>query len=582
MNYPRTYRTKPKITIGYVQLLRVVLFIAGTVLITRLFYVQIIRHDYYEAQALAEHIKKFEIPAIRGSIRFTDGTAGSIPVVLNETRYTIYADPQYIADSKMTASKLGPVLGGDQSELQEKLEADSRYVVLAKKMTKEQAERIEALQLKGIGQKEVSTRTYPQGNLAAQLLGFVNDDGDGQYGIEGYLDESLKGQPGQQKAVTDIRGIPLAMDESNIQKAPIPGDNITLTIDIGFQKAVEDTLKSGIERTKALSGSAIIMEADSGKIKAMANYPTYDPSQYDKLSDISVFVNPTIAHTWEPGSVIKPLLVSAAMNEGQINPGSSYFDQGYVQVDDRRITNAFNYGAQTMTVRDILNKSLNTGAVWVLKTLGGGEINLNARTKWYDYLTDSYRFSYLTGIEQSGEVKGYINPPDSGVGLTVRYSNMAFGQGFTITPIQLVAAYGAILNGGTYYQPTLLEKTEQADKVTVNEAKVVAGSVVSKSTSESIKIMIKDALEINYPWIIREGFDLGGKSGTAQVPDGQGGYKPDLYDGTYIGYIGNGGQVKYIMLVKLDEPRTGALASYEAAKVWGELCDKLINTFAFD
>lgn len=581
MHYSTDYQTVKKAKINHVQVLRVFLVLIGAVLIGRLFYIQIIKHDYYEAQALAEHTKKFEINAPRGLIYMEDGTE-TVPVVLNETRYTIYADPQYISDAQATADQLIELIGGDKNDLVEKLSAaNTRYVVLAKKFTKEQAERIDTLELKGIGKKEVHIRTYPQGSLAAQVLGFVNDDGIGQYGIEGYENEALTGEAGLEKAVTDVRGIPLAVSNDNILKQAIAGEDLILTIDLGMQKLAEDTINGAVSRTNAIAGNIIIMEAKTGAIKAMANNPSYDPSRYDQVSDMSLFMNSVVTSVWEPGSVMKPLLLSTALSKGTLTPDTTYWDPGYVQIDDSRITNAFNYGARTTSVRQIINDSLNTGAVFMLKTLGGGEINQQAREAWYDYLINHYRFDKTTGIEQTGETTGYVNPPNEGYGLNVRYSNMAFGQGISMTPIQLVAAYNALLNGGTYLQPTLLASTDENGQLIDQAPIVIAENVISSSTSATVKTMIKDALEYNYPWAVRAGYSLGGKSGTAQVSDGQGGYKENLYKGTYIGYIASSnGDLQYIILVRLDETKTGALASYEACKVWAELTAKFITNFA--
>jgi cell division protein FtsI/penicillin-binding protein 2 len=312
----------------------------------------------------------------------------------------------------------------------------------------------------------------------------------------------------------------------------------------------------------------------------MANYPTYDPSQYDKVSDMEVFKNSIVTNVWEPGSVMKPLLMGAAFDAGTTTPDTQYWEPGYVQVDDSTITNVFSYGARMMTPRDIINYSLNTGAVHVLKTFGGGEINEQARTTWYNYLTNRYLFDEITGIEQTGETTGYINPPNEGYGLNVRYANMAFGQGISITPIQLIGVFNAVINGGTYYQPTLIASTDENGNPIDQQAIVKASGVVSATSSSQVKEMTRNALEYNYPWAVRAGYVLGGKSGTAQVADGQGGYKQNLFNGTYIGYIaGASGDIKYIMMLRLDEPKTGNLASYEACKVWAELANRLIDNF---
>lgn len=555
---------------GRMLLLRYALVLLGLLLVARLFYIQIIRHEYYQAQALGEHVKKYEIPATRGTISFQDGSGGTVPVVLNEKRFLIYADPKYIKDASGTAAKLISILGGDERQLVKNLQSESsRYVVLAKKIPKEQAERIEKLELDGIGQKEVSERTYPQGIMAAQVLGFVNDDGQGQYGIEGYMNDELAGHAGLQKAVTDVRGIPLASSD-NVLKVPDQGDDLSLTLDIGMQRIAEERLKAGVERTNALRGSVVILDAHSGAVRAMANYPSYNPAEYSKVSDQSMYINGAIAYAWEPGSVMKPLLVGSALNEHAVTPQTSYFDAGYVRVDDRTITNAINFGAQTMTVANVLEKSLNTGAVQVLKYLGGGEINDKARLTWFRYLTEHYRFGQKTGIEQPGEASGYVGGPDEGDGLTVRYANMAFGQGMTVTPVQLAAAYVAAVNGGTYYAPHLIQAKNNASKVLQND-------VLSAQASETLRGILKSTLQINNKPAVRSGYDLGAKSGTAQVAGPGGAYKANAFNGAYVGYIG-GDTPDLVMVVRLDEPKTPGFASAEASKTWAEISNKLLDS----
>ncbi|MEI6237251.1 MAG: penicillin-binding protein 2 [Candidatus Saccharibacteria bacterium] len=564
-----------------VAILRGLLIVVGIILIGRLFYIQIIRHEHYQAQALAEHIKKFEINAPRGLIKMQDGS-DVVPVVLNEQRYIIFADPNYIENANSTADRLVGLIGGKKEELLKKLATkNSRYVVIAKKLTKEQADRVDSLKLKGIGKKEFSMRTYPQADMASQLLGFVNDDNIGQYGIEGYLDERLKGKSGLEKAITDVRGVPLAVNNDNILKQPIPGEDINLTIDIGMQKTAEDALKNGMERTKAVRGTVIIMEANSGAIKAIANSPTYDPADYQKVTDQSVFSNMAVNMAWEPGSVMKPLLFGAAFTEGTANPDTSFYDPGFVIVDGSKISDSVNWGAQTMTLHDVINKSLNTGAVFVLKTLGDGDINEKARTTWYDYLSNHYLFGKKTGIEQSGESNGILGGPNEGYGVSVRYANMAFGQGITLTPIQLVAAYAALLNGGTYYKPSLVNTTDKQGKIVPFKPTIVKQAVISATAGNQIRDLLQKSLEINNKTAMRPGYILGAKSGTALIPDSKGNYRTDAFNGVYVGYLG-GDNVEYIILVRFDEPKTSAsgFASGEAAKTWAEISNKLIDSYA--
>lgn len=580
MNNRQSSRRKyqDRLKVDKIAMLRFFLLAVGGMLVFRLFYVQIIKHDYYQDQALAEHIKKYEIAAPRGIIRLSDKSS-NVPIVLNEQRYIIYADPKYIENAEKNAQQLVSIIGGNAQDIQKKLSQKTRYVILAKKLTKDQADRVVALEIKGIGKKETSVRTYPQGTLASQLLGFVNDEGKGQYGIEEYFNDELAGKAGLERAVTDVQGVPLAVNNDNILRQAKPGSDITLTIDVGMQRIAEDALKNGVDKTQAKRGSVVILEAKTGAVKAMANYPTYDPGQYDKVDDISVFSNNTVSGAWEPGSVAKPLLLAATFNEGKANPDTTYFDAGYVQIDDRKVTNSMNWGAQTMSFRDIITKSLNTGAVYALKTLGGGEINEKARSTWYQYLTERYMFGEQTGIEQSGEASGVVGGPNDGYGLNVRYANMAFGQGMTITPIQLAAAYAALVNGGTYYRPTIVASQHKDGGDELFKPQIVKQDVISSSASGQIRGLMQKALEGNNKPAVRAGYILGAKSGTAQEADSTGNYKEDAYNGTYAGFLG-GDMPEYIIVARLDEPKTTGFASGEAAKVWAEVSNKLLDNYA--
>jgi cell division protein FtsI/penicillin-binding protein 2 len=371
----------------------------------------------------------------------------------------------------------------------------------------------------------------------------------------------------------------LALNNDTVIEQATPGDDVYTTIDLGIQQTAEEALKNGVDKLNAIKGSAIVLEADTGAVKAIANYPSFDPTNFSNVKDASVFVNTATAQAWEPGSVLKPLLMAASFNEGKTNPGTTYFDSGSEKVADRIITNSLPWGAQTMGMQDIISKSLNTGAVYLLKTLGAGEINQSAREKYYEYLTEHFMFGKSTNIEQAGEASGIIQDPIDGYGRDVTYANMAFGQGMTTTPIQLAAAYAALVNGGTYYQPTLIAANSSNDGEAVSVTpKVVKEGVVSKKVSSQIRTLLKKGLEDNNFSAIRAGYNLGAKSGTAQIADGNGNYKKDAYNGVYVGYFG-GDMPKYVMLVRLDEPKTSGFASAEAAKVWSEISNDILDNY---
>jgi cell division protein FtsI/penicillin-binding protein 2 len=265
---------------------------------------------------------------------------------------------------------------------------------------------------------------------------------------------------------------------------------------------------------------------------------------------------------------MKPLLMAAALNEGTVTQQTKYYDQGYVQIKGRVFTNAINYPPQTRSVQDILSYSLNTGGVYLLKSLGDGSINKQAQDTWYNYLTNHYNFGHETGIELPDESSGEVRPPSGGRFIETQYAGSAFGVGLTVTPLQLTCAYAAIVNGGTYYKPHVRNKSDKPE--------ISIQNVVSARTSNEIREMLEKALSVNNPTALRNGYVLGGKSGTAPVASEGGVYKIGSDNGAYIGFVGKD-RPKYIVLVKLDEPHTTNFASAEAKKVWATITNSFID-----
>ena len=561
--------------------LYIFLLIIGAVLVSRLFYLQIIKHESYKKAAVAEQLKKFSIPAERGKISIRDGDS-VIPIVLNESKYLVYADPAFIKDSLDTARKVQGVIGGSVDELEKKLSLKTRYVELDKRLDENKKKQLDDLSLKGIVTKEVRVRSYPQAQLAAQVLGFVNDDGEGQYGIEGWLNDELKGKSGLLKAVTDVHGVPLAGNSENIVQAPVAGTDVTLTIDSTVQRIAEDALKEGIDRTKATTASAVVMDVHNGEIKAMANWPNYDPAKYSEVSDANIFKNKTVTDSLEAGSIMKTLTIASSIDQGLINNQSTYFDAGFDEIDGVRVTNVLNVGVGEHTIYDIVRYSLNTGAVHLLRLMGGGEVNKKARDTWHDYLYNHYRFGQKTGIEQLGETVGIIPDPDRGEGLNVQYANTSFGQGIAVSPIQMIAAQACLYNGGTYYKPTLIHSMKDKDgKDVINPPKIIRENVVSKSAADQVVSLLEQyAINSKQP-ALRDGFRIGGKTGTAQIPDGKGGYRSDNYIGTYAGFIG-GKELEYAVLVTISEPKISGYAGSDAARpIYNSIAKNMMDSITF-
>jgi len=559
----------------------ILLVILGLFVI-RLFYVQVIQYGHYKTAALNDQLKQYQIPATRGVIEAYDGT-NTLPIVLNQQLYTLYADPVYIKHADQVAAKLPAIIGGDASSYQKLMSTkDTRYVVLARHLTAEQHAKIVALKYPGLGTQAQDYRTYPQGSLASQLLGFVNDNGKGVYGIEQALNKQLAGTSGQLKAITDVNGVPLAASKDNTQLAPKNGQNIILTIDLAMQQQLETILQKGVQHAKAASGSALIMDPRTGAVKAMANFPTYDPAHYATVDDPAVFQNDAVSKPIEVGSTMKTLTTAAALDQGVIQPNTTYYDPSFWLVDKFRITNIEeDGGAGTRSIADILNLSLNTGATWELMQMGGGQINDKARNAWHDYMVNHYMFGKPTGIEQGYESGGYVpSPAENGAGIDLTYANTSFGQAMTATPIQMGAALSAVLNGGTYYQPHLVDQTVDANgTVTKVAPKVVKQHVVSAKTGAALIPLLQNVIQHHSftKTFDQSTYTVGGKTGTAQIAKPGGGYDDNLFNGTYMGFVG-GDSPQYVIVVFIDKPTNGGYAGTAAAQpVFGDLAHMLIN-----
>lgn len=570
--------------IGRVRLWHAMIIIVIAVFGVRLFYLQVIRHEHYKEAALSDQLKQYEIPATRGIIKAHNGDS-VVPIVLNQKLYTVFADPSFIKDVDTYTKELSNILGGQPRDYQEKVSREkTRYVVIAKKISEEQSEKIKALELPGLGTEEELYRTYPQGQLASQLLGFVNANGEGNYGIEQALNGELGGTPGQLKAITDIRGVPLAASKDNVQKAATPGKDVTLSIDMAMQAQMEKILKQKAEQTKSELLSAVIMDPKTGKVKAMANYPTYNPTKLNEVDDASVYLNAAVSHAIEPGSIIKPLTTAAALDQGVITPTTTFYDPAQYTLNGHTITNIEeDGGARQQSVATTLALSLNTGVTWELMQMGGGKVNDKAVLAWNEYMTQRFLFGQKTGIEQGYEAAGIIpaaNLKRPEIALT--YATTSFGQGMSVTAIQAAATLSAVVNGGTYYRPSLVDELVDADgKATKKQPEVVKqGAVSAKTSSDMIPLMEQVVTHYRKQGFSYMNFDsaysVGGKTGTAQIAE-NGRYLENDFNGTYLGFVG-GDTPEYVIAVFNNKPQvTGYAGSRAGQPVFADLAHMLIN-----
>jgi len=564
------------------RILAGLLFAIVGVFIIRLFYLQIIQHDYYVKLADNEQIKSLDIPAKRGLIYALDGST-PVPLVLNQTVYTVFADPFTITDtaSSKIIDAIQQVAGGNARPNLAGLLSNksSRYAVLATGITPTQADKLKADDFLGVGFQQQSQRVYPEGTLAAQTLGFVDYDGTGQYGVEGKLNDQLNGKDGLLKTVTDVSDVPLTIGDKNIDIPAVNGQNIVLTIDRNVQSHVEQALADGLKRSGALNGSAVVINPQTGQVMAMANLPTFDPANYSHTTDPADFNNPVVSAPYEPGSDIKTLTMAIGIDKGVVKPTDTYVNTGHINVDGIDISNA-NAALEdgTITFQTALTNSLNTGFVTVAERLGDGtSITLAARNTMYDYYYNKFKLGQLTGIEVSGEVPGTVIAPDdpSGQGNAVRYSNMAFGQGMDDTMIQVASAFSAIVDGGMYHKPTVVGGTVDPSGTYVQNQITPAVRAISQSAADQVREMTHVARTTAFGRVDTPGYEIGGKTGTSQTLI-NGNYNNNQTVGTYLGY-GGSDSPRYVIMIQVSGKNETLQGARDALPIFTDISNWLIT-----
>lgn len=564
-------------------MLAMILLGVMAIFVVRLFYLQVIRHDFYVAAAKEEQQRQLVLPAQRGEIYTMDGDTPT-KLVMNETVYTVFADPKIITKTQPVIAAIQEVAGGNARPNLEALLAkkESRYQILATKVSVKQAAMLKERRLSGIGFQRETQRVYPEGQLAAQTLGFVDFEGVGKYGLEGAMNDRLTGKDGLLQTVADVRDVPLTIGDDYINKPAVNGDNIVMTIDRNIQSYTEKALAEGLQKSGATDGSVMVMDPQSGKVLAMANLPTYNPGEYNKVQDAAAFNNGTISAPYEPGSDIKTLTMAIGLDKGVVEPDSTYVNTDYITVADRTITNATKGQTGTITYQKALNYSLNTGFVTIAQKLGDGKtINRDARNTIYDYFHNKLGLGSLTGIELANEARGTIISPSQTDGGAVRYSNMSFGQGMDVTMVQVCAAFSTIINGGVYHQPTVIAGTmnDEGTAFTPAAPKQSRSGVISTSASDKVREMIHQARSTFYSQQDTAGYYTGGKTGTSQtLRDGK--YVDNETVGTYLGFGGEDSSSqgpKYVIMVQVSGKNMNLAGNKDAMPIFTDISNWMLN-----
>lgn len=554
-----------------------VAFLAGTVVslgiftIFNLYKIQVSAGEVYRDMAENQYFSRKEILPKRGGIYLKEKN-GSFPVAVNKESAFVFAVPSQIKDNRFElAASLGDMLALPREEIEKKIanEKDS-YRIIKKNLSDEEVEKISNLKKTGIYLDKEIGRFYPGGKLAAQTVGFMSfgqDDFSGVYGIESYYEKKLKGSPGFSSGEKDAGG--RWIFTGNKTRSPVQnGEKLFLSLDYVIQFKAELILQNAIKKHQASSGRILIMNPQDGKIIAMAQEPSFDLNGFSSVEDIGNYRNSLISDAYECGSVFKPITMAAGLDSGKISSETTYYDSGSVVEAGFEIKNSDlkANGEQTMT--NVLEKSLNTGVIFVEKQLGN--------EAFLRYI-EKFGFGAPTEIDLPSEAKGDISNLKSH--RDIEFFTASFGQGITVTPLQLVTAYSAIANGGNLFYPQVLDYSENFKEEKTFQKKMKRRKVISSQAAKETALMLEsNVLNGHGKLAAVPGHRVAGKTGTAQVVGSDGKYEEGKSIGSFAGFAPLENP-RFVMLVVLDNPQGVQWAESTAGPVFGELAKFILEYY---
>lgn len=550
-------------------LLAVLIMVAG-VLVLRLFFLQIVDTSDLEAKNLSQVQVDRKLQSPRGTIYDRHGS----PLAMSVVTKSLYADPQMLKKSPENIAELvAPYVSIPKEAIVENLKEDTAFVWLDRMMEPDKSKAVEKIiedeKLEGLNFVEESKRYYPNGNLAAQVLGFVGTEDKGLDGLEMVLDDELKGGLTKEVVATDRKGNAI-FGSVLAQYLPDKGKSVTLTIDATVQFIAERALEQAMVDTKPAHASVIVMDPKTGEILAMANRPTYDPNHYDKGKEQD-FKNIAVTNLYEPGSTFKPIIASAALASGKWTVDTVYNDTGSIMASGHVMQNWNGEGYGKVRLLEILKFSINTGMARLGLTTGPEILS--------EYV-HKYGFGHPTGIELPGEGEGLLFNPEEMADIDT--ASMSIGQGIAVTPLQMVRAFGAIANGGILMKPHIVKAYNNPDGTVASETQTESqGQAIPENVASTIvEILEKEVSEGGGNKAMVEGYHFGGKTGTAQKLNTEyGGYLDGRYIASFIGF-GPVEDPKFVVLVAIDDPSNGSIYGGQiAAPVFKDIMSQLVRYY---
>lgn len=537
----------------------------------RLLMLQIAGGEKWRALASDQHSVSRTVVPDRGEIYLRDGS-GTYPVAVRQEFPFLYASPKEIEDADGTSYFLADRLGVDADEIREKLmRPDDSFEIIKKKLSDKEVADVKEYGRKGLFVASKTYRYYPGGDLASQVIGFVSPDDQGvwvgRYGFEAVRNDELQGKIGQVTQERDAAGRWISLADRQMTSAET-GESFVLTIDRVIQHEVEKILTTSVAKHGADRGTAIVIEPKTGKILAMASTPSFDPNEYGSVDDYARFMNPAVSSSYEPGSVMKPITMAMGIEERKVSPNTEYVDTGSVTESGYTIHNSEDkvYGRSTMT--NVLEESINTGVIFVERQIGN--------KRFSDYL-NRFGFGEKTGVDLPAELSGNTKTLGN-FNRNLEFYTAAFGQGITSTPLQMVMAYQALANGGVLMKPQLIDTILHEDGREEAVSPVEVRRVVSEDTAKQLGGMLRSVVTNGHGKRADvPGYLVVGKTGTAQVAKaGEKGYQDGLSIGTFVGYAPQN-DPRFVLLVKIDNPKDVQWAESSAAPVFGDVMKFLLN-----
>jgi cell division protein FtsI (penicillin-binding protein 3) len=531
-----------------IRLFLAALVVAFGVLLLRAAWLQGVRAESLSRLARTQHREEVTIPAARGTIYDRTG----VQLALGEQATTVYANPHQIVNVRAAAAAAARTLGLDEDALVAKLADRAHgFVYVARQADARKAKTLQRLKIPGFGFYPEERRSYPLGSVAAQVLGYVGVDDTGLAGLEVELDRTLAGRAGRETVVTDPAGRTIDVVAN---RPAVEGRNVYLTLDQTIQANAEAVLRDTVRKWGARNATAIVLDPRTGAILAMAVQPGFDANAFPQAPR-DLQRNRGVTDTYEPGSTFKLITVGAALSEGLVAPSTRFTLPYSIQVADRVVHDAEERGTVNYSVAQILAHSSNVGAITLAELLGKDRL-----ASWIS----RFGFGSKTGIDFPGESQGIVLPKDKWSGSTI--GNVPIGQGIAVTPVQMASAYAAIANHGVWSRPHLVEHVDGGGRPSLHRRRLV-----SRQVAGELMTMLKDVVaEGTGTYAAIPGYQVAGKTGTAQKPDPHGGYSSDKYVASFVGIV-PASRPRLVVLVAVDEPHGAIWGGVVAAPAFQEI-----------